>query len=98
MPFTQEVEVVVARSRRRRSLPAPPLRRRIREAARVTQAEVGRALGVSRVAVGYWEAGRFTPRDELMDGYLTLLVRLAEETGLGRSIEVEVGLDAPDAC
>ncbi|MDP9397269.1 MAG: helix-turn-helix domain-containing protein [Actinomycetota bacterium] len=41
----------------RRSLPPPPARRALRQAAGVSLLAVARACGVSRQAVAHWEAG-----------------------------------------
>lgn len=53
----EDVDELLARVRARRSLPPAAERRRIREAAGVSQRELARALGVSWTAVYRWEQG-----------------------------------------
>jgi transcriptional regulator with XRE-family HTH domain len=53
----------------------PKRLRELREAAGVSQAELGRSLGISQQAVGHWEAGNRVPP-------LDVLVRLAEVLGV----------------
>ena len=65
------------------SLPEPAERRCLREAARLTQAEVARALGVSTASVGRWEAGSRTPDRHHVNAYARFLVRLAERVDRG---------------
>ena len=54
------INQLIERSRRRR-LPVPPDRRRIRIAAGISQAELGDALSVSRAAIARWEKGSRVP-------------------------------------
>ncbi|AIS00091.1 helix-turn-helix domain-containing protein [Streptomyces glaucescens] len=63
--------------------PAPPLpppkeRRRLREAAALTQAQLASQVGVSRETVRAWESGRTSPRGRRRDAYARLLAQLAE--------------------
>ncbi len=67
----------LARTRRRRRLPEPTMRRYLRERAGLTQDDIGAALGVSRVAVTRWELGQRTPRGNLLDRYIELLDAIA---------------------
>jgi DNA-binding transcriptional regulator YiaG len=56
--------------------------RRVREAARLTRAEVGRASGVSGAAVSRWEDGSRAPTGSEALRYLKLLEKLAAMTGV----------------
>ncbi len=67
------------RSRSRRTLPDPPLRRLIRERAALSQSELAEVLGVHASAVCRWESGARQPRGDLMEAYAGLLRRLARE-------------------
>lgn len=51
------IDELLARVRSRRQLPSAIERRRIREAAGVSQRELAHALGVSWTAVHRWEGG-----------------------------------------
>ncbi|MGW6738793.1 helix-turn-helix domain-containing protein [Streptomyces sp. NPDC055013] len=61
-------------------LPPPKERRRLREAASLTQAQVAERVGVSRETVRAWESGRTTPRGRRRDAYAHLLRSLAEKS------------------
>lgn len=61
-----------------RRLPPPAMRRAIRQAAGVTQQRIADELGVDRVTVTRWEAGRRHPRGELAARYTRLLDALQE--------------------
>jgi DNA-binding transcriptional regulator YiaG len=76
---TDALEHALAEARTRRRLPAPSRRRRLRERAGLSQRAVARALGVTREAVAYWEAGHRTPRAAHAAAYVALLDRLARE-------------------
>ncbi|MFJ9536635.1 helix-turn-helix transcriptional regulator [Streptomyces sp. NPDC101225] len=67
-----------SRKRVRRSIPAPAERRQIREDAKLTQAEVADAVGVTPQAVALWESGRRTPRGQLFDRYAEALTAMRE--------------------
>lgn len=62
-------------------LPPPKERRRLREAASLTQAQLARRVGVTRETVRAWESGRSNPRGRKRDAYAKLLRTLAEEHG-----------------
>ncbi|MEV7082397.1 helix-turn-helix transcriptional regulator [Streptomyces sp. NPDC093516] len=62
----------------RDDLPPPAERRRLREAAGLSQAQVAKALDTRREAVGNWEAGRTEPRPPQRAAYARLLEKLAE--------------------
>jgi transcriptional regulator with XRE-family HTH domain len=59
------------------ALPPPAERVRLREAASLTQAQVGKALSVRRETVADWEAGRKEPRPPKRAAYIRLLAGLA---------------------
>ncbi|MER5212306.1 sigma factor-like helix-turn-helix DNA-binding protein [Streptomyces sp. NPDC002838] len=59
-------------------LPPPNERRRLREAASLTQAQVAARLGVARETVRAWESGRTTPRGRRREAYTRLLAELAK--------------------
>lgn len=58
-------------------LPDPAERRRLREAAGLSQAQIARALDARREAVGNWETGRTEPRSPKRAAYARLLEGLA---------------------
>ncbi|MBM7173721.1 helix-turn-helix transcriptional regulator, partial [Streptomyces sp. G44] len=58
-------------------LPAPAERKRLREAAGLSQAQVAQALDARREAVGNWESGRTEPRPPKRAAYARLLEGLA---------------------
>ena len=62
--------------RRRRELPAPALRRRIREDSGIPQSVVAYAVGVSAAAVSRWESGERNPRGRVLRRYSRLLEQL----------------------
>ncbi|MFE2716956.1 telomere-associated protein Tap [Streptomyces mirabilis] len=58
-------------------LPPPAERKRLREAAGLSQAQVARALDARRESVGNWESGRSEPRPPKRAAYARLLDGLA---------------------
>ncbi|WP_053750854.1 helix-turn-helix domain-containing protein [Streptomyces sp. MMG1533] len=60
-------------------LPPPKERRRLREAASLTQAQVAARLGVTPATVRAWETGRTTPRGRKREAYAKLLARSAND-------------------
>ncbi|MFG2097303.1 telomere-associated protein Tap [Streptomyces sp. NPDC048612] len=58
-------------------LPPPVERKRLREVAGLSQAQIATALGARREAVGNWEAGRTEPRPPKRAAYARLLEGLA---------------------
>lgn len=62
----------------RQELPAPDQRRAIREAAGLSQGEVADAIGVTRQAVGHWEAGTRTPKGALLERYVSAIRTMRE--------------------
>jgi transcriptional regulator with XRE-family HTH domain len=77
----ETLAATVERSKAKLRLPEPHWRRLIRERARLSQADVARAIGVTPSAVSRWESGvRLTPRsDAALARYVELLDRLAAE-------------------
>ncbi|MDV9175334.1 helix-turn-helix domain-containing protein [Streptomyces sp. W16] len=71
-------------------LPPPKERRRLREAASLTQAQLATQVGVSRETVRAWETGRTTPRGRKREAYAKLLDDLAENTPAVEEEEVDV--------
>ncbi|MEU6019652.1 helix-turn-helix transcriptional regulator [Streptomyces sp. NPDC047515] len=59
-------------------LPAPAERKRLREAAGLSQAQIATALDARREAVGNWETGRTEPRPPKRAAYVRLLEGLAQ--------------------
>ncbi|MFJ5301399.1 sigma factor-like helix-turn-helix DNA-binding protein [Streptomyces sp. NPDC088350] len=60
-------------------LPPPKERRRLRETASLTQAQVAERMGVSRETVRAWETGRTTPRGRKREAYAKMLNSLDQE-------------------
>ncbi|NEA77449.1 helix-turn-helix transcriptional regulator, partial [Streptomyces sp. SID13588] len=58
-------------------LPAPAERRRLREAAGLSQDQIAKVLQARREAVGNWETGRTEPRPPKRAAYARLLEGLA---------------------
>nr|AAO73840.1 telomere-binding protein TapR2 [Streptomyces rochei] len=58
-------------------LPAPAERKRLREAAGLSQAQIAKALDARREAVGNWETGKTEPRPPKRAAYARLLEGLA---------------------
>ncbi|MEU9797077.1 helix-turn-helix transcriptional regulator [Streptomyces sparsogenes] len=58
-------------------LPVPAERKRLREAAGLSQAQIAKALNARREAVGNWETGRTEPRPPKRAAYARLLEGLA---------------------
>ncbi|MFE3905711.1 telomere-associated protein Tap [Streptomyces sp. NPDC059153] len=59
-------------------LPAPVERKRLREAAGLSQAQIAKALDARREAVGNWETGKTEPRPPKRAAYARLLEGLAQ--------------------
>ncbi|MEU0939374.1 helix-turn-helix domain-containing protein [Embleya sp. NPDC005971] len=70
------VDALLAQARS--DLPSPAERARLRKAAGFTQQQVADALGVQRVTVVAWEAGRSDPRPPQRQAYARLLDGLAD--------------------
>ncbi|MEW2613198.1 helix-turn-helix domain-containing protein [Streptomyces sp. NPDC047880] len=63
-----------------RPLPAPKERRRLREAASLTRAQLASRVGVTSETLRGWETGRSTPRGRKGEKYVKLLHSLGDET------------------
>lgn len=74
--MTATIEGLAERARLRQTLPPARVRRAIREAAGVTQAEAAEALEVSRHTFIHWERGTRQPRREAAERYARLLQAL----------------------
>ncbi|MDT0387365.1 helix-turn-helix domain-containing protein [Streptomyces dubilierae] len=61
-------------------LPPPKERRRLREAASLTRAQLASRVGVTSETVRGWETGRSTPRGRKGEKYARVLDALCEET------------------
>lgn len=57
-------------------LPAPKVRRMLREAANLTRGELAGALGVSRQTLWRWENGRVDPQLRNLKEYAEALVAI----------------------
>ncbi|ANB08112.1 hypothetical protein SAM40697_4154 [Streptomyces ambofaciens] len=66
-------------------LPPPKARRRLRENAALTQAQLAARVGVTHETVRAWESGRTTPRGRKREAYAKLLDTLAEEAASRRA-------------
>ncbi len=75
MSISADVAVTLARLR---ADVASGRAREIRELARLSQAEVAAAIGVSQPTVAGWEAGRRRPHGEPAARYADLLARLEQ--------------------
>lgn len=73
-------EKIRSRLRVRHDLLTPDQRRVLREAAGLTQQELADAIGVTRTAIGNYEAGIRTPQGRVRDRYAEALRTLSEAT------------------
>ena len=76
-PLDPYISALVARARATQ-LPRPSERRRLRQNARLTFREMGRALHVDPMTVLRWEKGTVSPRPEHAAAYGRLLAALEE--------------------
>lgn len=74
--MTTSVRSLVTK-RRRRPLPSPAERRRLRETHELTLADMGELTGVKAPTVCRWELGTREPRGLLRDRYCQVLTELA---------------------
>lgn len=74
---------------RGRRLAASGVGRGVREAARLSQADIGDALGVARQAVWQWEDGRRILNGEHAIAYAELIEALAAEAGVSHLLDPE---------
>lgn len=73
------VDALLEQAAAQDTLPAPAERKRLREAAGVSQEQVARALKVRRETVTSWEAGRTDPRPPKRAAYARLLEGFAAQ-------------------
>ncbi|MFI9153909.1 helix-turn-helix domain-containing protein [Streptomyces sp. NPDC053367] len=66
-------------------LPPPKERRRLREAARLTQGQLAARVGVTRETVRAWETGRTTPRGRKREVYAKVLASLADPAAVEKA-------------
>ncbi|MER5934038.1 helix-turn-helix transcriptional regulator [Streptomyces sp. NPDC002054] len=71
------VDALLAETAAKDALPEPDERKRLREAAGLSQEQIARALSVRRETVTSWETGRTDPRPPKRAAYLRLLDGLA---------------------
>jgi DNA-binding transcriptional regulator YiaG len=77
--MTTLLDEALAQASAKRDLPAPTEARRVREAAGLTQQQIGDVIGVDRATVCRWESGVRSPRGPAARLYLTVLKRAAQE-------------------
>jgi DNA-binding transcriptional regulator YiaG len=71
------LDALLARQAHLRRLPAPPIRRALREHHGLSQCQLAQLLGVDRASVSRYESGDRTPRPSIAERYLDILERLA---------------------
>ncbi|MFD0316839.1 sigma factor-like helix-turn-helix DNA-binding protein [Streptomyces flavalbus] len=74
-------------------LPPPKERRRLRDAAGLTQAQLAARVGVSRATVRAWETGRTTPLGRKREAYARLLAEFAARPAPAKSPAPAVSLE-----
>ncbi|WP_405669025.1 helix-turn-helix domain-containing protein [Streptomyces sp. NBC_01166] len=72
------VEALLEEARLTASMPSPAERRRLREVASLSRAQVATAVGVGRSTIANWEEGASDPQPPARLEYLRLLKDLAE--------------------
>ncbi|MFF5963908.1 helix-turn-helix domain-containing protein [Streptomyces collinus] len=77
-------------------LPPPKERRRLREAASLTRAQLASRVGVTSETVRGWETGRSTPRGRKGEKYAKLLGSLGDEAGMTPEQEGAADSDDPE--
>jgi transcriptional regulator with XRE-family HTH domain len=73
------LDELTTRVRTRASLPPPAERRKLREAAGVSLADVARVVGCSPTSVFTWERGVYEPRGDNLTGYAEVLRMFRDE-------------------
>jgi DNA-binding transcriptional regulator YiaG len=76
---TDRLAEVLELARNRRRLPAPKIRRTLRERAGIPQTSMAYALNVEASTISRWESGAREPRGQYLARYLDALERLAHE-------------------
>jgi DNA-binding transcriptional regulator YiaG len=74
------INEALTQAKAKRDLPTPNEARRIREAAGLTQQQIGEAVGVDGATVCRWESGERHPRGPSARLYLAVLGRAAALT------------------
>ncbi|MFD8542288.1 helix-turn-helix transcriptional regulator [Streptomyces sp. NPDC059649] len=77
------VDALLAQAGAPDAFPEPSERKRLREAAGLSQDQVAKALSVRRETITSWESGRTEPRQPKRAAYLRLLEGLAERFPAG---------------
>ncbi|MFC8140489.1 helix-turn-helix domain-containing protein [Streptomyces paradoxus] len=77
-------------------LPPPKERRRLREAASLTRAQLASRVGVTSETVRGWETGRSTPRGRKGEKYAKLLDSLGDEPGMTPAQDGAVDSEDPE--
>ncbi|MFE7898933.1 helix-turn-helix domain-containing protein [Streptomyces sp. NPDC057424] len=77
-------------------LPPPKERRRLREAASLTRAQLASRVGVTSETVRGWETGRSTPRGRKGEKYAKLLNSLGDETEVTPPQDGAADADGPE--
>ena len=77
-------------------LPPPKERRRLREAASLTRAQLASRVGVTSETVRGWETGRATPRGRKGEKYARLLNSLGDEAEMTPPQDCAIDADTPD--
>ncbi|WP_257005232.1 helix-turn-helix domain-containing protein, partial [Streptomyces albidoflavus] len=63
------------------TLPTPAERRRLREAASLSQAALAARMSVTSTTIHSWETGRATPRGRALEAYASFLTTTAGRPG-----------------
>jgi predicted transcriptional regulator len=74
-----DLNAALAKASLHRRLPAPAVRRALRDNAGLTQQDVADVCGVSRVSIARYEAGTRDPRGAVQARYVELLMKLVAE-------------------
>ncbi len=69
----------INKAKRRQALPAPAARRALRQRLGLSQQDLAKALRVSHPSIARYELGQRTPRGDVLERYLQILHRLAQE-------------------
>jgi transcriptional regulator with XRE-family HTH domain len=69
-------QVMLRKAARHRGLPAPALRRAIRQDAGLSQQDIAEVVGVTRESVSRWETGNRRPVGGHLEAYAELLRKL----------------------
>jgi transcriptional regulator with XRE-family HTH domain len=91
--MSDTLEIALAEARARQDLPSPYQRRRLRRKAGLTQRDIAEAIGVRRVTITAYEAGRRTPQGETLAQYLAVLERLTDANAVPNEDTPPVGAD-----